>query len=62
MFSALKRLMAPEVIPEAEATDGGDVERAQPGEDALAGGVDRRQEGDVGVGLEADIADDDIGI
>ena len=54
--------MAPEVIPETEATDGGDVERAQPGEDALAGGVDRRQEGDVGVGLEADIADDDIGI
>lgn len=54
--------MAPEVIPETEAADGGDVERAYPSEDALAGGVDRRREGDVGVGFEADIADDNISI
>lgn len=54
--------MAPEVIPETEATDGGDVEGTQPGKDALAGGVDRWREGDVGVGFEADIADDNISI
>ena len=54
--------MAPEVIPETEAADGGDVEGTQPGEDALAGGVDGRREGHVGIGLEADIADGDIGI
>ena len=54
--------MAPEVIPETEATDRGDVEGTQPCEDALAGGVDRRREGHVSIGFKTDIAYDDIGI
>lgn len=52
--------MAPEIVPEAEAADGADVEGEEPVEDGLASGVDFRGEGDVGVGLEADVAHEDV--
>ena len=61
-FSTCKRLMAPEVVPETEATNGGDVEGTKPSENTLAGGVDRWREGHVSVGFKTDIAHDDISI